>query len=616
MTSQAQTSSNIYPGAAMLKSFFPTSVWPDTLDDVASCNALAGGIKLRDKYGLYEISASSDSRAVKIESAFGDVSINAFTGISISAPNGDISISGKNVEITASNNLKLTSGKGIKDRFVQGLEVSTGNKLGDFALSAGINGLNIIADTLGAFATKIVSDFLDLSLIRTVIEVVLRPIDGTTTIKSHTFVQIEAGKGAVEFPTDQLNRQQATSSTFVNVTQCLDAIPSTVNSRIDAINTTIPALAAAIQKFNGLSGKSNGLVNKSEGVITFATVKSKGWKKTADTLKDTDQDFKWEAVSLKDDELKTEDSEIDKIKKDSGLDKKPDQNDADYKPDAKGKSKKDFTKDEKLWNDAFKKHVTDPNDKITKDNADKKNKRQTLVDCVNSLAKAFEGVYKAFDDTDNLANLTIPQGVLISQAYADKCLASIKKYKTFVSATDSELFDKLANGDIASGTDLSKRLGNDVKKRITRKAIHDFMGGVVTDVNGEFKDSIVMTTPLVSPTDFMDDSAWKTAVDSWFPDAPALTASTPSVIKDNLKGFASDKWSAVKDWWVDNYWDPWTATFYNRHRWKTGVQGKILLSDTPQTTISFEKDGTTYKQVNAIASSKTIFEIRNHLKTL
>jgi len=104
--------SSIWPFAAVFKSFWPTSVWPDTLDDKAGTLALAGGIKLRDPYGLYEISASSDSRSVTIQSALGNVTLNAFTGISISAPNGNISISGKNVEISASNNVKITSGKG------------------------------------------------------------------------------------------------------------------------------------------------------------------------------------------------------------------------------------------------------------------------------------------------------------------------------------------------------------------------------------------------------------------------------------------------------------------------------------------------------------------------
>lgn len=606
--------SNIYPGAAMLKSFFPTSVWPDTLDDVASCNALAGGIKLRDKYGLYEISASSDSRAVKIESAFGNVSINAFTGISISAPNGDISISGKNVEITASNNLKLTSGKGIKDRFVQGVWANTGNTKKDVGLCVESNALNIIADALGAFGSKLISDFLDLSLIRTVLEIAIRPIDGTTTIKSHTFVQIEAGKGAVEFPADQLKKEQATSTTFVEIVKCLDAIPSTVNAKIDAINTAIPDLAAAIQQFNKLSGTGDGMANKDQKAISFDTVKGKGWKKkTPDKLTEADTAFDWEAADMKEKELYKEDDVKSAIDGYTGIEGEPDPKADDYQEKEGKKPKRDYLEDKKKWDEAVKLYLTDPNDDITKKNAERKDNRKSLTDCVNKLAAAFSVLWNAVDAADNLAGLTIPQGVLISQDYSDKCIASIKKYKTFVSSADSELFDKLVNGTVATDTDLSKPLGNDVKKRITRKAVQDFMGGIVTNVNSEFADSITMAAVLPPVGDILDDSAWKAAVDSWFP--PVTSPSTAS-ITGTIKSVASDKWSAVKDWFNDNYLDPWKTTVYNRHRWKTGVQGKILLSDTPETTISFEKDGTAYKQINAIASNKTIFNIRDHIKTL
>jgi len=44
---------------------------------------------------------------VKINSCWGNVEVNAFTGISINAPNGNISIKGKNVSIEAGNNLTL-----------------------------------------------------------------------------------------------------------------------------------------------------------------------------------------------------------------------------------------------------------------------------------------------------------------------------------------------------------------------------------------------------------------------------------------------------------------------------------------------------------------------------
>ena len=53
---------------------------------------------------------NSAKRQISIESPFGDVNINAFTGITINAPNGDVKIIGKNVEIRANNNLKLVKG--------------------------------------------------------------------------------------------------------------------------------------------------------------------------------------------------------------------------------------------------------------------------------------------------------------------------------------------------------------------------------------------------------------------------------------------------------------------------------------------------------------------------
>ena len=72
-----------------------------------------GGFELTDRYGMYKISGSTDGRNVSIASNWGDVKINAFTGISISAPNGDVKISGKNVTIEAGNNLKLVSGTNV-----------------------------------------------------------------------------------------------------------------------------------------------------------------------------------------------------------------------------------------------------------------------------------------------------------------------------------------------------------------------------------------------------------------------------------------------------------------------------------------------------------------------
>ena len=44
----------------------------------------------------------------------GDIGLSAYSGISISAPNGDVKITGKNVTIKAGNNLSISSGGNIK----------------------------------------------------------------------------------------------------------------------------------------------------------------------------------------------------------------------------------------------------------------------------------------------------------------------------------------------------------------------------------------------------------------------------------------------------------------------------------------------------------------------
>lgn len=152
---------------------------------------LAGGIYMGDRFGLYELSLSSHDRKIKINSPYGNVEIGAFTGISIKAPNGDIKISGKNVTIEAGNKLTLHSGKNIKDE----------RKMIDLA-----------KDALSGVATKAISNtvgnlvglkVIDMSMVRSVLEVFFRPIDGTLNLKSNNFVMLEAGKGKVEVPLDR-----------------------------------------------------------------------------------------------------------------------------------------------------------------------------------------------------------------------------------------------------------------------------------------------------------------------------------------------------------------------------------------------------------------------------
>ena len=157
-----------------------------------------GGVTMSDYYGIYKISASTDQRNVTISSPWGDVKMDAFTGITISAPNGDVKIKGKNVTIEAGNNLKLESGTNV------GWKLGNDKKFGDFSLAS--LGLTVA----GAIANKVAEKFkpIDLKIVRSVVEVVMRPVEGALTVKSHRFLKLEAGNNECEYPKAAFNEEK------------------------------------------------------------------------------------------------------------------------------------------------------------------------------------------------------------------------------------------------------------------------------------------------------------------------------------------------------------------------------------------------------------------------
>ena len=151
-----------------------------------------GGFELTDRYGMYKISGSTDGRNVSIASNWGDVKINAFTGISISAPNGDVKISGKNVTIEAGNNLNLVSGKNVDYKLWKSGK--------DKTQTAAQLLIDVTAQVTKRLAQTI-TDVIDLSLIRSVVEVFFRPVEGSLTLKSNRFLKLEAGNNECKMPT-------------------------------------------------------------------------------------------------------------------------------------------------------------------------------------------------------------------------------------------------------------------------------------------------------------------------------------------------------------------------------------------------------------------------------
>ena len=174
--------SSVYPGLGVISSY--SNHWGKELPQSKD---LAGGIKISDRYGLYSIDMSSDKRSVKISSSLGTVSLNAFTGITITAPNGDVRIEGKNVTIKAGNNLDISSGNNIDSR---------GKLAKKFDWAGKVDGVEGIGKKLVSQALKdFVTPFVDVSLARSVWETILRPVEGTALIKSRRYLKLEAGSG-------------------------------------------------------------------------------------------------------------------------------------------------------------------------------------------------------------------------------------------------------------------------------------------------------------------------------------------------------------------------------------------------------------------------------------
>ena len=145
---------------------------------------LVGGITLKDKFGIYKIDMSSSNRNITISSPIGDVKIDAFTGITISAPNGNLTLEGKNISIKAGNKLTLQSGGFIdpKQYRIGGVPKKDGGK-------AVIEGVSDVVTKVGSKYFKM----LDMDFIRTVWECIVKPLDGTLEISSNRFLTLKSG---------------------------------------------------------------------------------------------------------------------------------------------------------------------------------------------------------------------------------------------------------------------------------------------------------------------------------------------------------------------------------------------------------------------------------------
>ena len=173
----------ILPAFSMLKKYAGMiSLGSDI--DFGKKNGFCGGISISDKWGLYKIDASATKRNISIQSPFGDVKINAFSGIELSAPNGNITIKGKNVTIEAGNEVSISSGKFIDEK-----KLTAKSLLNSFA-----------KDLVGNLVDDLAAPFTDFSILRHVWEALLKPVGGTLNIQSGRYLLLNAGGAKAEIP--------------------------------------------------------------------------------------------------------------------------------------------------------------------------------------------------------------------------------------------------------------------------------------------------------------------------------------------------------------------------------------------------------------------------------
>lgn len=251
----------LFPAWNTICSFFPTVLKGSLKDDVRKA---MGGIELTDEYGLYSISMSSEKRAISVDSPLGKVEINAFTGITISAPNGDIRIEGKNITLAAGNNVTIESGI---------------NKKTNFCAFSKENLMDVGKSIAARFMT------IDMRLVRTVIETFLRPIGGTMLIKSNRYLLLEAGKGEINIANREVMRNFGIRDSIKSIyftkkpgSQGLQYEPNEIYSILQQSRNFIFKLYDSHQLLNRqisvlLSNYNRHFLGDSNRFINYATIK-------------------------------------------------------------------------------------------------------------------------------------------------------------------------------------------------------------------------------------------------------------------------------------------------------------------------------------------------------
>lgn len=530
-----------FPLLSIIKSYIPNADWLDFQE----LNDLTGGISIKDRYGLYAIDMSSDGRAVDIKSPLGNINLSAFTGITISAPNGNIDIKGKNVSISASNKLLLESGSAVSDRWLFEKGKSAMERVDSVA-----------TDLLG----RTVGKLIDLTFIRTMIEVFTRPVDGTLKIRSNTYLLIEAGQGSAQVPRDALRKPDSGLNSGLTLSSSDDSLLGKLTEAIDALTNNAKVICDDIkQAYSEVASVAKEYKNFRIGNVVvydkLSSMKLDGndniVKKVFDNLANFNVNTLFEEKDFKF-------KDIDEFKL-----KVVDEEDRTKYQKGKEEPEMDENRPEESlaeWSDWFDLKNKDKNVLIPE--------RGKFVDLARNLCEKLKAL---FDATAKWSTFDFTMKQQTDAYYSPSLMTKVKGKDIF---TD---FISKANGGTVN---LTADFTNGYEKELTklkRDLVYELLSETSTVAN--YKDLFVFDKSK-KPNDLSDDGSWKDF---------ALTIEAPA---EPVVGIGGSLLNYLKN---EGYkWKETLSSFSNpldnKQKWTAPEKGRILLSDMPGRTIHFDSD--------------------------
>ena len=522
---------SLMPAADFIKSCVPIS---GSVIDLQNVDDLAGGIEITDRYGLYKIDLSSSGRSVSIESPMGNIGLSSFTGRSNSAPNGNIEIKGKNVAIEASNRLTLSSGSAVQDRF--------------FKPSWDI--LKNVVDK--------VADSIDIPLLRTVLEVFIRPVDGTLKIKSNSFVLIEAGEGSVQIPKSDYNKPgvgtglgQMFDTTepvaLGKLNKTIDETDKQVKALCDTINTAFNEASKAKTDYENVDDYaklSKRAVTGTDDIVTYIKNNKKSPFDINNLVKEADFDF---------DNIKEFQYSV--LQKDNDEYKAPDFKAPEVGTDEDDKSYKDRCKQAK---DKYDKDLNNDNTVI-------KPKREKVVKAARDFGTKLKAL---FDAADAWKAFDLDPVVKPNVYFEESLKTKIQGYDIFGSFI-ADTIKGTIKWDTQFANDYAKEL-----KMLKRKIVYELLDSKKNDKECK---ALYSFGKAKKPSDYSDDTKWSDFAKS---------------IGEPEQSLAKEMGTGALDYLREHFFDksPWADIIVSRHRWSPAAKGKILFSDQPGRTLHFDND--------------------------